>query len=136
MNTTKDKLKKLFRILPETWFLVLFVISTADGIYSSITHNWEDTGTTIIFIAFFVLSITMVMQIVHQFAWIRWLLGLVLIFTSFIYLVLFFQEYNQYPLGTEARAIQLLTVGLPLICMSFLMAISMFFQGVSKLGKQ
>ena len=78
----------------------------------------------------------MIMQIVHQFAWIRWLLGLVLIFTSFIYLVLFFQEYNQYPLGTEARAIQLLTVGLPLICMSFLMAISMFFQGVSKLGKQ
>mgnify|MGYP007077238583 CR=1 FL=1 len=136
MNTTKDKLKKLFRILPETWFLVLFAISTADEIYSSITHNWEDTGTTIIFIAFFVLSITMVMQIVHQFAWIRWLLGLVLIFTSFIYLVLFFQEYNQYPLGTEARAIQLLTVGLPLICMSFLMAISMFFQGVSKLGKQ
>lgn len=91
--------------------------------------NWHSGN---MFMTLFCIAIIalLIMQLLKRNVWSRFLLGMLFTFGSLLMFFALLSEYSEFPLGTEAGAIQLLVVGSLLIGISFLLGGKMLLNGL------
>ena len=132
MNTSIviNYLKKFFHSLPEVWYIALFAIWAHSNIHILFKGgNWHSGN---MFMTLFCIAIIalLIMQLLKRNVWSRFLLGMLFTFGSLLMFFALLSEYSEFPLGTEAGAIQLLVVGSLLIGISFLLGGKMLLNGL------
>ena len=132
MNTSIaiNYLRKFFHSLPEVWYIMLFAILAHSNIHILFNGgNWHsgNTFTTLFCVAIIAL---LIIQLLKRNVWSRFLLGMLFTFGSLFMFFALLSEYSEFPLGTEASALQLLVAGSLFIGISFLLGGKMLLNGL------
>ena len=126
----RNSLLLLTHYLPEVWYIMLFAILAHSNIHILFNGgNWHsgNTFTTLFCVAIIAL---LIIQLLKRNVWSRFLLGMLFTFGSLFMFFALLSEYSEFPLGTEASALQLLVAGSLFIGISFLLGGKMLLNGL------
>lgn len=128
-STVRTGVKKIGYFLSEIWYISIICLLAGNNLFRLQATNWQTTDIVITLIAA-TLIVLLAIQFIKRNCWIDFYLGILFAFGSFWMILAMLSEYQEFPLGTEPRAMLLLGVGGLLFGSSFLLAGKMVIRGV------
>lgn len=131
-STVNFQMKKVVCFLPEIWY-TLFCISSIAGTGSYLFRTGWNTFNVISLLLFSCIAGLLIRQFFKTNGWISFIMGFLFTLGSCYMSLALLSEYREFPLGTEPRAISLITFGGLLIGTSLVLAIWMLIKGIRKI---